>query len=251
MQHYILEVIAFNAKDCLLAENAGADRIELCSNPIEGGITPSYGAIKESRNLTKLPIYCMIRPRGGGFNYNNSETNIMLEDISIAIDLGCNGLVLGVLTEQKAIHEKILEKLVLKAGKTPITFHRAFDHVLDPIKSLETLKAYQIERVLTSGQANTAIQGLPLINELIDHSKNKIIIMPGCGIRHNNLLTLLQNSTATEFHTSARINNNLNEYPILENSQLHKQSYTKLDTEEVIKCKKILNNYLKYNDKNI
>ena len=218
MQHYILEVIAFNAKDCLLAENAGADRIELCSNPIEGGITPSYGAIKESRNLTKLPIYCMIRPRGGGFNYNN---------------------------------EKILEKLVLKAGKTPITFHRAFDHVLDPIKSLETLKTYQIKRVLTSGQANTAIQGLPLINELIDHSENKIIIMPGCGIRHNNLLTLLQNSTATEFHTSARINNNLNEYHILENSQLHKHSYTKLDTKEVIKCKKILNNYLKYNDKNI
>ncbi len=200
---YILETIAFNIESCSIAQSAGANRIELCDGPGEGGTTPSYGFIKAARKLLRIPLYVMIRPRGGDFFYNNDEFEIMKTDIKLCKETGCDGVVFGMLNTDGSI-DKRTAQLAQLAYPMGVTFHRAFDRCANPFEALEHIVNYGCERILTSGQKPTAMEGALMINELIKQADERIIIMPGSGVKSENIIELAEKTNATEFHTSAR-----------------------------------------------
>lgn len=201
----VLEIIGFNIEGCRIAQAAGAGRIELCDNPTEGGSTPSYGFIKAARELLNIQLYPMIHPRGGDFCYSEEDFNIIKTDINICKELGCDGVVIGVLKTDGSIDKKRTARLVELAYPMGVTFHRAFDRCADPFEALEHIIEIGCERILTSGQQPTAPEGATLISELIKQADERIIIMPGSGVRSNNIAVLAQQTGAIEFHTSARI----------------------------------------------
>jgi copper homeostasis protein len=204
--HYKLEVIGFNIASCIIAQNEGAHRIELCDNPGEGGTTPSYGFIKSAREKLSIELYCMIRPRGGDFFYSDDEFLIMQHDIKTCKTLGCDGIVIGILNKDGSINKSQCAELVRLAYPMGVTFHRAFDHSANPFEALEEIIDIGCERILTSGQQPTAPEGVKLINELVRQAEGRIIIMPGSGVRAKNIIDLLNKTGAEEFHSSARKN---------------------------------------------
>jgi len=201
---YQLEVIAFSIGSCIVAEQAGADRIELCDNPGEGGTTPSYGMIKTARSKTSIALFPIIRPRGGDFLYSNDEFEIMKNDINVCKTIGCDGVVIGLLLPDGRIDEQRTAELVELAYPMDVTFHRAFDRVKNPIESLEKIINCGCKRVLTSGLQPTAELGIDLIEQLVAQAGNRISIMPGSGIRAQNIDKIATNTKAFEFHSSAR-----------------------------------------------
>jgi copper homeostasis protein len=201
---YTLEVIAFDIESCLMATKTGADRIELCDNQADGGTTPSFGLIKMARKITDLDLFPIIRPRGGDFLYNDEEFEIMKEDVLLCKQLGCNGVVLGILQRDGKIDKKRTSSLVQIAYPMSVTFHRAFDRSKDPFEALEDIIEIGCERILTSGQAPTAMEGAELIKKLVYHADERIIIMPGSGVQSNNISELASITGAKEFHSSAR-----------------------------------------------
>lgn len=200
---YILEVIAYNVESCVIAQESGADRIELCANPGEGGTTPSYGMIRVAKAKCSIPVFVMIRARGGDFLYTDEEFRIMREDIIQCRDYGCDGVVLGLLNADGTVDIKRTKELVQLAYPMEVTFHRAFDRVKDAHQSLEDVIETGCTRVLTSGLKPTAAEGVSLIRELVELSDERIIIMPGSGVRSSNIEGLIELSGAVEFHTSA------------------------------------------------
>lgn len=204
MSMYKLEVIAFTIESCLLIEQAGAHRIELCDNPADGGTTPSYGFLKEARERTSLDLYPMIRPRGGDFLYSDEEFHMMKKDVQLCKELGCEGVVIGLLNSDGTIDEKRTAALVEQAYPMGVTFHRAFDRVRDGMEALETLINIGCERILTSGLTPNVTEGISFLTDLVKAADERIIIMPGSGVRSSNIAVLAQQTGATEFHTSAR-----------------------------------------------
>ncbi len=200
-----LEVIAFTADSCKLAAQAGCHRIELCDNPGEGGTTPSYGMILSARKIFSKELYVMIRPRGGDFLYTEEEIFIMKADIEVCKQLGCDGIVLGMLTKDGRVDKKQLSSLVSLAYPMGVTFHRAFDRAIDPIQAIEDIIDSGCERILTSGQFPQAIEGIQHIASYVKHANERIIIMPGSGIRETNIQMIATQTGSTEFHSSARI----------------------------------------------
>jgi copper homeostasis protein len=200
-----LEVIAFDLESCRIAQQSGADRIELCDNPADGGTTPSYGTIKSARAMTTLDLFIMIRPRGGDFLYSEVEFETMKEDVKVCKELGCDGVVAGMLTKDGDVDVKRMSSIVNLAYPMSVTFHRAFDRSNDPFKAMEDIIKTGCERILTSGQQPTAMEGAAMINELINKADERIIIMPGSGIRSNNINEIAKTTNAKEFHSSARI----------------------------------------------
>jgi copper homeostasis protein len=203
--YFLLEVIAFTIESCHIAERAGAHRIELCDNAGDGGTTPSYGMIKAARAITNLQLYPMIRPRGGDFLYSDEEYEIMRHDIQLCKELGCDGVVLGLLKKDGTIDVERTSKLVGLAYPMGVTFHRAFDRTRDHRTALEDVIKTGCERILTSGLYPTAIEGLNTIKELVSMADERIIIMPGSGIRSSNVLQFAEHAGAREFHTSGRV----------------------------------------------
>ncbi len=202
---YKLELIGFTLEGCQLAQALGANRIELCDNPVEGGTTPSYGFIKAARSLLNIELYPIIRPRGGDFLYNDAEFEIMKSDVQLCKKLGCDGIVIGLLHSDGTIDKEKTQVLVELAYPMGVTFHRAFDRVADPNKSLEDIIDLGCERILTSGLQATAAAGIQLIESLIKQADNRIIIMPGSGVRADNIIEIANKTGAKEFHSSARI----------------------------------------------
>lgn len=202
-----LEVIGFTIDDCIKAQEAGVHRIELCDNVAEGGTTPSYGFIKAAREKLDIELYVMIRPRGGDFNYSKEEYEIMKEDIKVCKQLGCDGIVLGILTDKGEVDKARCSNLIELSYPMGVTFHRAFDRTADPFKAIEDIIDIGCERILTSGQKNTADEGAELIASLIKKADDRIIIMPGAGVRSDTILSIAEKTIAREFHSSARINN--------------------------------------------
>jgi copper homeostasis protein len=200
-----LEIIAFNIESCKAAQAAGAHRIELCASPGEGGTTPSHAFIKAARKILAIELYVMIRPRGGDFLYSEDEINIMRNDAAFCKQVGCDGIVTGVLKEDGTPDMQNNEKILHGAYPLEATFHRAFDRCINPMESLETIIQSGFERVLTSGQQPTAIEGKSLIADLIKAKGNDIIIMPGSGINAGNILEIAQITGAREFHSSASV----------------------------------------------
>ncbi len=206
--HKKLEVIGFTIEGCIIARNANADRIELCDNPGEGGTTPSYGFIKLAREIFPGELYPIIRPRGGDFLYSDNEFKIMETDVSICKQLGCDGIVTGILLKNGIVDKLRTAMLVELASPMGVTFHRAFDRVADPFEALEDIIETGCERVLTSGLQPEALSGMQLIKKLVETSAGRIIIMPGSGVRSSNIGMLMEITGAAEFHSSARIKKN-------------------------------------------
>jgi len=201
---FVLEVIAFTHESARIAQRTGAHRIELCDNPGEGGTTPGYGLIKKVREDVSIQVYPIVRPRGGDFLYSPAEYEIMKRDIEMARQLLCDGVVIGMLTTEGEVDKERMKWLVELAYPMGVTFHRAFDRVKDPYQSLEDIIELGCERILTSGRKPTALEGAFLLKQLAEQANDRIIIMPGSGLRSDNILEIAKQTGATEFHSSAR-----------------------------------------------
>lgn len=201
---YQLEVCAFGIQSCLIAEKAGATRVELCDNPIEGGTTPSYGTIKMVREKLSIAVFPIIRPRSMNYYYDAEEWAIVVHDIQICKELGCDGVSVGVQKINGELDSDKMKALVELAYPMKVTCNRAFDAVPDPFAALDILIDAGCERVLTSGLASSAPEGIPLLHQLVKHAQQRIRIMPGAGVRSSNLEQLIRETGAYEFHTSAR-----------------------------------------------
>ena len=201
---YRFEICANSVASCIAAQEGGADRVELCAGIPEGGTTPSYGMIRNARENISIALNVIIRPRGGDFLYSESEIQEMIYDIKIAKELGADGLVFGCLSPDGNVDMKAMKTLMDAAGDTPVTFHRAFDHTIDPFKALEDIISLGCVRILTSGCKPTALEGTELLAQLVERAGERLIIMPGCGVRENNIAEIARLSGAREFHFSAR-----------------------------------------------
>ena len=201
---YKFEICANSVASCIAAQEGGADRVELCAGIPEGGTTPSYGMIRNARESISIALNVIIRPRGGDFLYSESEIKEMVYDIQVAKELGADGLVFGCLSPDGNVDMKAMKTLMDAAGDTPVTFHRAFDHTIDPFKALEDIISLGCVRILTSGCKPTALEGTELLAQLVERAGERLIIMPGCGVRENNIAEIARLSGAREFHFSAR-----------------------------------------------
>jgi copper homeostasis protein len=201
--HLLLEVCAFNLESCIIAERAGAGRIELCADHAAGGLTPSYELIQQVKQKLTIPIYPIIRPRAGDFLYTDDEFALMKEQIVRSKQLGCDGIVTGLQLPDGSIDTTRLKQLVALSHPLPVTCHRVFDRTPDPFKALEDIIASGCSRILTSGQKGNAADAIDLLIELITTAGNRIIIMPGGGVRSANIQKLISKTGASEFHTSA------------------------------------------------
>jgi copper homeostasis protein len=203
MTALISEICIDSVDGAIAAEQAGADRVELCADLLEGGTTPSLGLMETTIARTKLPVQVMIRPRGGDFLYSDIEVEMMLRDIAAAKSARAGGVVFGCLTADGRIDAKLTEKLIAAARPLSVTFHRAFDVSRDPIESLQTLIGLGIDRLLTSGQEPSVLEGAPLIKRLIELAAGRLIVMPGGGITARNVARIIRETGANEIHFAA------------------------------------------------
>lgn len=203
-KNFIIEIATSDFSTTSAAVKGGADRIELCANLMEGGTTPSYGTIALCMEKFEIPIFPIIRPRGGDFLYSDEEFDCMKKDILQCKQLGCKGIVVGMLLQDGAVDSKRMEALVSLAHPMSVTFHRAFDRCHEPFKALEAIIELGCERILTSGQYPQAILGIELIKQLHETANGRIIIMPGSGVRKDTILTLAKETGCNEFHASLR-----------------------------------------------
>lgn len=188
----IVEVCAFSLQSCLTAQTAGAGRIELCGGLAEGGTTPSAGLIQLARQHLTIPLYVMIRPRGGDFLYADPERAVMRADIETAKRMGADGVVLGLLRADGTVDTDRTRQLIELAHPLPVTFHRAFDMTRDPLKALEDIIHTGAVRILTSGQQPTAEAGLPVLRRLVRQAAGRIEIMAGAGVNATNAGALIE-----------------------------------------------------------
>jgi copper homeostasis protein len=202
--NYIIEIATTDFTTTQSAVEGGADRIELCAALTDGGTTASYGTIKKCREAFGVQLFPIIRTRGGDFLYTDDEFEIMKNDVKLCKDLGCDGVVIGMLNKHGEPDIKKISKLIELAYPLEVTFHRAFDRCKDPFEALEQLIETGCQRILTSGQQPAAPQGIDLIARLIKLANERMIIMPGSGIRKENIKEIAQRTGATEFHSSLR-----------------------------------------------
>ncbi len=201
----ILEICVESVEGAVAAHEGGADRVELCANLLEGGTTPSAGSIQLARRCLHIGLQVMIRPRGGDFCYSATEFEVMKLDIDMAKKAGASGIVLGILKADGSVDEARTRELVELARPLNVTFHRAFDMARDPYEAMETLAAIRIDRILTSGQESSVLEGLDLISDLVRKAGNRIIIMPGGGINERNFGKIAEQSGARELHVAALV----------------------------------------------
>ena len=201
---YLIEIATSDFLTTKSAVEGGADRIELCANLAEGGTTPSYAHIKKCREAFDIALFPIIRPRGGDFLYTKDEFEIMKNDIKLCKELGCEGLVIGLLNMDGTIDMTRTSELIELAYPLEVTFHRAFDRCKDPFAALEELIEIGCQRILTSGQKPTVSEGVDLITELNKKADDRIIILPGSGVRKDNIKMLAEKTGCIEFHSSLR-----------------------------------------------
>jgi copper homeostasis protein len=196
----IVEACVDSVESALAAERAGAARLELCDNLNDGGTTPSAGMIAACKAQVAIPVFVIIRPRGGDFVASRFELDVMLRDIAVARSLGADGIVIGLLTPDGDIDIEQTARLREEAGGLPVTFHRAFDGVRDRRAALDALIALGIDRVLTSGGARRAIDGVEEIAALVAQAGDWTGVMAGGGIRQSNAEEILQRTGVRELH---------------------------------------------------
>lgn len=213
----LIEIIVQHAEDAKLAEEHGANRLELVTAMTEGGLTPSYGVIKDVVQAVSIPVHVMVRPHGYSFTYSDDDKRVILEDVKVCKDLGAAGIVFGSLTENKEIDEVFLEKVIETADGMKITFHRAIDEAKDIVAAYKTLQKYSnsIQTVLTSGGAPKALDGVEKLQAMLALSLEKPspVIMPGSGLSPDNIAEFHEKVHATEYHfgSAVRVNGKFSE----------------------------------------
>lgn len=198
--HLVIEVCVDSVESALAAQEGGADRVELCDNLIEGGTTPSVGTMELARQHLTIGLNVMIRPRGGDFCYSDVEFQVMRIDVQAAKQSGADGVVFGILKPDGEIDKERTRELVELARPMSVTFHRAFDMTRDPYEALQDLIDLGIDRVLTSGQENSVLEGLELIADLVQGAAGRIVVMPGGGITERNINMIIAATHAREAH---------------------------------------------------
>ena len=199
----ILEVCCASADFAVAAAQAGADRVELCDNLVEGGTTPSVGAVALAVARSGVPVMAMVRPRGGDFLYSSLEFEVMLRDIDALASAGAAGVVLGALDSEGRVDRRAVRSLVQAARPLPVTFHRAFDLSRDLEESLDTLIELGVDRVLTSVAQASVVDDLDRLAALVERSNGSIVVMPGGGIRSDNVVSVASVPGVTEIHIGA------------------------------------------------
>lgn len=199
----IFEICVDSVAGVAAAKAAGAARVELCASLLEGGITPSRGMIRRARTVSGIKLHVIIRPRGGDFLFDGDEFVAMEADIETAKAEGADGVVIGQLTADGRIDAARTRELMARARPLAVTFHRAFDMTPDPFEALETLVELGVDRVLTSGQEASVLEGLPLIRELVEKAGQRIIVMPGGGITARNAERIVTAARPREMHFAA------------------------------------------------
>lgn len=202
---YQFELCSFTIESSVTAQKAGASRVELCDNPIEGGTTPSYGVIKAVRNKIDIELYPIIRPRSLNYFYTDDEWESMLADVRICKELECDGISIGVQKQNGEVDTDKMKALVELAYPLKVTSNRVIDAAPDPYEALDALIQAGCFRVLTSGQAAAAPDGVNVLKKLVEQANGKISIMPGAGVNSGNIAKLARETGAFEFHASARI----------------------------------------------
>ncbi len=198
-----LEIACFHLSSAIIAQQAGADRIELCDEAGLGGISPGYESVKLAREKIIIDLFVMIRPRGGNFIYSPSEFAQMKNDVLEFKKTGVDGFVFGILNEDGSINKKQNRELVQAAHPCSCAFHRAFDVVTNPFTALEEIIDCGFGTILTSGQKQTAMEGIDVLVELVNKANNRIVIMPGGGVRSSNIAELKEKVKTSFYHSSA------------------------------------------------
>lgn len=199
-----LEICAVSPLSARAAFEGGANRIELCTALETGGLTPSHAAIEMCTQELDIPVFVLIRPRPGDFCYNETEMQLMIRDISICRELGVRGIVSGSLHPDGGIHLSQLQALLKASEGMEFTFHRAFDRCSNPFLAADQLADHGVQRILSSGQQPSALNGAPLLAELIEKMQGQITIMPGGGVTPDNVAEIHRICGATEYHFSAK-----------------------------------------------
>ena len=200
---YKLEIACFNLKSALIAQENGADRVELCANMKEGGTTPDFKIAEQARKELDIDLNVMIRPRGGDFVYTDAEFEQMKSEIVALKKLNIDGFVFGILDREGNVNMDQNQELVALADPIPCTFHRAFDVVNNVYQSLENVIECGFKTILTSGQKENVVEGITILAELVKKANNRIVIMPGGGLRSTNIGLLKEKTNATFYHSSA------------------------------------------------
>jgi copper homeostasis protein len=200
----LIEIAVTDFTTAQSAVKGGADRIELCCGLSEGGLTPSLGLIKQCREKLDTQLFPILRPRGGDFLYTAAEFELLLQDLLVCKQFGCDGVVAGFLTKEGQIDKARTARVVEMAYPMEVTFHRAFDRCRDPFEALEILCELECDRILTSGQQVKAIDALDLIGQLVQAADGRIVIMPGSGVQPDNIKEIRDRTGAVEFHASLR-----------------------------------------------
>lgn len=198
-----LEIACFNLKSAIIAQENGADRVELCAEMKEGGTTPDFEIAKQARKELNIDLNVMIRPRGGDFAYTNAEFEQMKEEIIAFKKLNVDGFVFGILDKDGNVNKEQNSELVALADPVPCTFHRAFDVVNNVYQSLETVIECGFKTILTSGQELNVVEGIEVLAELVVKANGRITIMPGGGLRSTNIGLLKEKTNASFYHSSA------------------------------------------------
>jgi copper homeostasis protein len=203
-KNFIIEIATTDYESTKAAVAGGADRIELCTALSEGGLTPSMATIQQCREDFQVSLFPIIRPRSGDFLYTSAEFRIIKQDALFCKQSGCDGVVIGFLNSDGTVDKKRTSEIVEAVYPLEVTFHRAFDRCRDPFEALEAIIEAGCQRILTSGLQPTAIQGVYLIQQLVAKAQDRIIIMPGSGVRAENVKELAEKTGATEFHSSLK-----------------------------------------------
>ena len=200
---YVLEIACFNVESCVIAQQAGADRIEFCADYNAGGVTPAPNDILETRKNLQIPLYVIIRPRGGDFVYSSDEIEMMKHEILFCKKHKIDGVVLGVLNSDKTIDLKTNKELAELAKPMSVTFHRAIDECVDIEKAFTEIIQLGFNKVLTSGGKQNAQEGIEVLKNCQTKFGEKITIIPGGGIRSNNIASIKNETQCYEFHSAA------------------------------------------------
>lgn len=203
MNNKNLEIACFNAESVAIAQQNGADRVELCANMLEGGTTPDFELARKVRCELNIKMNVMIRPRGGNFVYTDAEFEQMKSEIEQFKDINVDGFVFGILNKDNSFNLERNKELVTLASPIPCTFHRAFDVVLNVYESLELLIDCRFQTVLTSGQGENVMEGIDVLQTLVKKANGRIVVMPGGGLRSTNIRILDQKVNASYYHSSA------------------------------------------------
>ena len=196
----LVEACVDSVASAVAAERGGAQRIELCAALADGGTTPSAGMIAACRKAVSIPLFVIVRPRGGGFNYSDDERDVMRRDVIAACELGADGIVTGGLRRDGTVDVALMQSIVEAAGDRPVTFHRAFDVTPAFDEALDVLAANGVHRVLTSGGAPTAIEGAAVLAALVRQAAERIVVMAGGGVREENVREVVATTGVREVH---------------------------------------------------